>query len=347
MFQTEIWKLAAALGCEGSYLQVGSKVRHGYLWNLTMRYPRACVPHPYALLVGSVNIQPGLQNYDVTCNNCTLTNCIRGITNQTRVLVLRQPAFVMVPVKINGSWYDERELELWREVEGALMRYHRGIGLKILGFVALVTLIASSITAALTLAQSVQTATFVNSLAQNVSVTLGTQEDIDKKLEDRLNALYDVVKFLGEEVQSIKLRLRVQCHADFRWICVTPQKYNGSITTWDKVKAHLEGIWHNENISLDLVHLHQEIMNIENAPRPHLDVAKRAESFVKELFRHVPTVNSIWYLGVAIGGLFLIILTVLFLAPCLIKKLIDDLWMIKASIYGNGLRLKEHKCAPI
>ena len=47
------------------------------------------------------------------------------------------------------------------------------------------------------------------------------------------------------------------------------------------MKAHLEGIWHNENISLDLLHLHQEIMNIENGPRPDLDVAKRAESFVK------------------------------------------------------------------
>ena len=42
------------------------------------------------------------------------------------------------------------------------MHYRRGIGLVILGFVALVTLIASSITAALTLAHSVQTATFVN-----------------------------------------------------------------------------------------------------------------------------------------------------------------------------------------
>jgi hypothetical protein len=90
----------------------------------------------------------------------------------------------MIPVKINASWYDEKGLELWREVEGALMCYCRGIGLIILGFIALVTLIASSITAALSLAQSVQTATFVDNLAQNVSVTLGTQEDIDKKLED-------------------------------------------------------------------------------------------------------------------------------------------------------------------
>ena len=55
------------------------------------------------------------------------------------------------------------------------MRYCRKIRLVILGFVALVTLIASLITAALTLAHSVQTATFVNNLAQNVSVTLGTQ----------------------------------------------------------------------------------------------------------------------------------------------------------------------------
>ena len=39
--------------------------------------------------------------------------------------------------------------------------------------------------------------------------------------------------------------------------------------------------------------------------------------------------------------------TVLLLAPCLIKKLTDDLWMIKASIYGNGLWLKEHKRVPI
>ena len=130
----------------------------------------------------------------------------------------------MIPVKINGSWCDEKGLELWREVEVALMCYHRGIGLIILGFVALVTLIASSITAALSLAQSVQTATFVDNLAQNVSFTPGTQEDIDKKLEDQLNALYDVIRFLGKEVQGIKLRLRVQCHADFRWICVTQKK---------------------------------------------------------------------------------------------------------------------------
>ena len=72
----------------------------------------------------------------------------------------------MIPVKINGSWCDEKGLELWREVEVALMCYHRGIGLIILGFVALVTLIASSITVALSLAQSVQTATFVDNLAQ-------------------------------------------------------------------------------------------------------------------------------------------------------------------------------------
>ena len=82
----------------------------------------------------------------------------------------------------------------------------------------------------------------------------------------------------------------------------------------------------------------------------HLDLIwmlqKELSLLLKKLFQHVPTINSIWYLGAAIGGL-LIILTVLFLAPCLIKKLIDDLWMIKAYIYGNGLWLREHKRVPI
>ena len=61
-----------------------------------------------------------------------------------------------------------------------------------------------------------------------------------------------------------------------------------------------------------MLHLHQKVINMENAPRPDLDVTKRAESFVKKLFRHVPTVSSIWYLGTAIKRLFLIILIVLF-----------------------------------
>ena len=112
--------------------------------------------------------------------NITETNIHKIVTFDKKLVIKENDKYYW----FEHSWYDEKGLELWREVEGALMCYCRGIGLIILGFIALVTLIASSITAALSLAQSVQTATFVDNLAQNVSVTLGTQEDIDKKLED-------------------------------------------------------------------------------------------------------------------------------------------------------------------
>ncbi|OZC05416.1 Env gp36 protein, partial [Onchocerca flexuosa] len=125
--------------------------------------------------------------------------------------------------------------------------------------------------------QSVHTASIVDDLAKNTSKALGIQEDIDRKLEDRLNALYDAVRFLGEEVQGLKLRTKIRCHANYRWICVTPKIYNDTETPWDRVKSHLDGIWHNENISLDLLQLHQEILDIENAPRASMDLAENAE----------------------------------------------------------------------
>ena len=59
-------------------------------------------------------------------------------------------------------------------------------------------------------------------------------------------------------------------------------------------------------------------------------------------FPNLPLLQHVGWEGQSIP-----ILTVLVLAPCLIKKLIDDLWMIKTSIYENGLRLKEHKRVPI
>ena len=124
----------------------------------------------------------------------------------------------------------------------------------------LVTLIALATTISVSLAQSIHTANVVDDLAKNTSKALGIQEDIDRKLEDRLNALYDAVRFLGEEIQGLKLRAKIRCHGNYLWICVAPKIYNNTEIPWDKIKLHLNGIWHNENISLDLIHLHQKFL---------------------------------------------------------------------------------------
>ncbi|XP_060257768.1 uncharacterized protein LOC132658120 [Ovis aries] len=223
IFQTELWKLLAAFGHGNSlYLQPNiSGSKYGDVGVTGFLYPRACVPYPFMLIQGHMEITLSLNIYHLNCSNCILTNCIRGVAKGEQVIIVKQPAFVMLPVEITEEWYDETALELLQRINTALSRPKRGLSLIILGIVSLITLIATAVTASVSLAQSIQAAHTVDSLSYNVTKVMGTQEDIDKKIEDRLSALYDVVRVLGEQVQSINFRMKIQCHANYKWICVT------------------------------------------------------------------------------------------------------------------------------
>ena len=52
------------------------------------------------------------------------------------------------------------------------------------GVVALIALIVTATSAAITLSQSVQSSHFVNYLSRNLSIALHTQEDRDYKIQD-------------------------------------------------------------------------------------------------------------------------------------------------------------------
>ena len=69
------------------------------------------------------------------------------------------------------------------------MRSQRFVGLLILGIAALITAITSVTVAATSLTQQVYTAQCVDTMSKNVSLTLATQEAIDRKLEMRIDAL--------------------------------------------------------------------------------------------------------------------------------------------------------------
>ena len=116
----------------------------------------------------------------------------------------------------------------------------------------------------------------------------------------------------------MKLRARIRCHANYHWICVAPKIYNDTETPWDKIKLHLNGIWHNENISLDLLHLHQEILDIENAPRASMDFSKNAEEFVNSLFSNFPSVTSLWHLFSGVMAVLMVLALFVCIAPCII-----------------------------
>ena len=72
-------------------------------------------------------------------------------------------------------------------------------------------------------------------------MALETQENIDVKIEQKLNALYDVVQSLGDKLQSLKSRVQLKCHANYKWVCVTSFVYNESVIRWERVKNTLWG----------------------------------------------------------------------------------------------------------
>ena len=168
-----------------------------------------------------------------------------------------------------------------REINTDLSHQKRFIRLLITGLVALVSLIVTATTAAISLSQSVQTAHYVNEMSKNISLALGTQEDIDRKLEQKLDALYEMVQYLSEEVQGLKIRSRLECHAEFYWICVTAKEHNDSIHGWDKIRSHVKGISHNTNVSLDLLELRKEIQALIDAKPLNFDAAKTAEDIIE------------------------------------------------------------------
>ena len=61
-------------------------------------------------------------------------------------------------------------------------------------------------------------------MSKNVTLALTTQEIIDRKLNDKVNALEEAVMSIGQELLTLKIQLSLRCHSDYKWICVTPCK---------------------------------------------------------------------------------------------------------------------------
>ena len=148
------------------------------------------------------------------------------------------------------------------------MRSRWFVVLLILGISALIATITSVTAAAISLTQQVHTAQYVDTMSKIVSLTLATQEAIDRKLEMRVDALEEAIMHIGIELQALKVKMVLTCHADYRWICVTSLKVNETDYEWEKIKNHISGVWNSSDIGLDLGKLHNQIQTLEH---PRLD----------------------------------------------------------------------------
>ena len=222
-----------------------------------------------------------------------------------------------------------------REINTDLSHQKRFIRLLITGLVALVSLIVTATTAAISLSQSVQTTHYVNEMSKNISLALRTQEDIDRKLEQKLDALYEMVQYLSEEVQGLKIRSCLECHVEFYWICVIAKEHKDSIHGWDKIRSHVKGIWYNANVSLDLLELHKEIQAFIDAKPLNFDAAKTAEDQLRSL---VPLWSMFKHLAISVLIIGIGVLLVLCLLPTLVKCFVRAILNVQADFHHVRLR---------
>ena len=156
----------------------------------------------------------------------------------------------------------------------------------------------------------------------DLGMMMGTQMDIDKKIDGKLNALEQTVTILGDKLYNIQNFLALCCHADYKYICVTNIPYNDTKWQWPLVKAHLQGIWTHDNLSLDVFKLQQEIhaINFSHRKLPEDDTIARdivdtLSSWVHGV--HLPSFSSLIGIGVVLL-LLMVLLPVLFLSPCVL-----------------------------
>ena len=92
-----------------------------------------------------------------------------------------------------------------------------------------------------------------------------------------------IYSITGEQIQSLKVRSYLECHAKYQGLCVTSKVYNYSHYSWEKVQRYLQGIWHNSNTSLDVLTLHTKIINLKNAALLSFDAADIADKIIHGL----------------------------------------------------------------
>ena len=132
-----------------------------------------------------------------------------------------------------------------------------------MGIAALIAIIASVMVSAVALSKEMHTALFVDQLSRNVSVALTTQEITDRNIENKVNALEEGVLLIGQEITNLKIKLSLRCHAEFKWICVTPLQVNDSVNSWECIRNHILGIWNHSDFSIDISKLHQDIQSMK------------------------------------------------------------------------------------
>ena len=135
----------------------------------------------------------------------------------------------------------------------------------------------------------------------------------------RIDALEEAIMHIRTELQALKVRLALSCHADYLWICVTPLKVKETDYNWEKIKNHISGVWNSSDISLDLGKLHNQITTMEHS---QLDfTATEVASDFFHTFSNFISGKNILSTIFSYAAVVVLILPLIIILPCIVRTL--------------------------
>ena len=177
-------------------------------------------------------------------------------------------------------------------------------------------------------------------MSKGVSLALAAREVVDRGLEMKVDALEEAVMHIGTELQALKVKLALSCHAtDCRWICVTPLKVNETDYNWEKIKNHISGVWNSSSMSLDLDRLHGQIRTMEHS---RLDfTAAGAASDFSETFSTFISAQDILSTSLSYVAVIALILMITVVPPCIGRALQQSTQELATEIHLAVLKNKQ------
>ena len=155
----------------------------------------------------------------------------------------------------------------------------------------------------------------------------------------RVDALEEAVIHIGTELQALKVKMALSCHADYRWICGTPLKVNETDFEWEKIKNHISGIWNSSDIGWDVGKLHYQIATMEHS-RLDFTAAGTANDFFHTFPNYISGKNilSNVFSYAAVAALILLLIIIL---PCIVRILQQSIQRFATELHLAVLRNKK------
>ncbi|XP_078001881.1 endogenous retrovirus group K member 7 Env polyprotein-like [Phascolarctos cinereus] len=329
--ENQLWKAWAALGPINIMNLQGT-----FHDNMTMR---ACLTGNHAFMWGraqNVNVTAvDSGEYNVTCINCRVFECIGTKIRDQIIFVITQQKFALVPVK-SKDWYESRSDHIFGIIDQsnqlAVARKKRCISCVVLGIVSLIAIITASVSLSqsisITRNEMVQ-ADFMNQLAHNVSKGFQTQKRIDDEFYHILEGMKETIIEIGDELDILEYRTHLKCDYRYEFICLTNVKYNKSQWDWQRIRRHLNGLFGNSAIAVDIDDLYEIAKDIARAADKDLmpdKTAQRILDWIDKLRNPFDDLGH-WFMSLlsSLLPLCLILLAMLCFGPCLLRCIADQI----------------------